>query len=426
MAAISAAKAQVWERTQADTLSVQVFFGRGSSAIESGFMDNGASIERFLSALDRLSRQPGTQIDSVLIISSSSSPEGNSRLNDRLSDRRARALETLLKEKGLRDVRFIIRSAGEDWERLSLLLKASGIEGSEEAARLIDRTPMYTIRNGRIVGSRKKTLMEYDYGRFWWKMDEEVFPLLRQATVHVFHSPRPGHDGGQELSLAGIALKPRGALAPERMPQPLVPVEPLWPDISQRVKGAGRKPLFAFKTNLLFDAASLVNLGLEVPLGRRFSLAAECYFPWWQNWDKDITIQLLAGDIEGRYWLGDRSRRKPLTGFFVGLYGGAGYFDFQLGKLTDGKGMQGDFFMMGGLSAGYAHSIGRSFRLEYSLGVGYLRCDTREYEVARDTKYGDIKVIQYPWESKRTSGILPTKAAVSLVWLLSTKKGGAR
>ena len=265
MAAISAAKAQVWERTQADTLSVQVFFGRGSSAIESGFMDNGASIERFLSALDRLSHQPGTQIDSVLIISSSSSPEGNSRWNDRPSDRRARALETLLREKGLRDVRFIIRSAGEDWERLSLLLKASGIEGSEEAARLIDRTPMYTIRNGRIVGSRKKTLMEYDYGRFWWKMDEKVFPLLRQATVHVFHSPRPGHDGGQEMALAGIALKPRGALAPERMPQPLVPVEPLWPDISQRVKGAGRKPLFAFKTNLLFDAAT-------VPSGSRMLL----------------------------------------------------------------------------------------------------------------------------------------------------------
>ena len=42
------------------------------------------------------------------------------------------------------------------------------------------------------------------------------------------------------------------------------------------------KPLFAIKTNLLYDALSAVNLEIEVPVGKRWSVAAEGIFPWWK------------------------------------------------------------------------------------------------------------------------------------------------
>ena len=187
-----------------------------------------------------------------------------------------------------------------------------------------------------------------------------------------------------------------------------------------------QKPLFALKTNLLYDVASLVNLGLEVPLGNRFSLCAEAVFPWWKIRDKDITVQMLEGTLEGRYWLGKRTQKKLLTGFFAGVYAGVGLFDFQLGKLSGGNGVQGNFFVMGGLSAGYAHVVSNNLRMEYSLGLGYLRSDFREYISVKDTKFGDIKALPYPWDVKRISGILPTKLQVSLVWMLSCKKGGGR
>ena len=189
--------------------------------------------------------------------------------------------------------------------------------------------------------------------------------------------------------------------------------------------GSG-KPILAFKTNLLYDAASLVNLGLEVPIGKRFSIAADAVFPWWSNRKEDVTIQMLGGMLEGRYWFGKRDGREPMTGFFAGVQAGAGYFDFQLGNWTGGNGVQGDFYLMGGLSAGFAHRISPDLRLEYSLGVGYLRCDFQEYFSAKDTKYGDIKAIPYPWQVKRLSGFLPTKASVSLVWMIQSKKGGGR
>lgn len=41
----------------------------------------------------------------------------------------------------------------------------------------------------------------------------------------------------------------------------------------------------------------------------------------------------------------------------------------------------------------------RSLRMEYTLGVGYLRSNYEAYDRVRDTKYGDIKVVRYPWET---------------------------
>ncbi len=401
-------------------MSVQVFFERGRYDIKPGFMENGESLSEFLTKMDSLSNRPDTQIDSVLIISSSSSPEGNSRMNAVLSDKRAAALQRLL-EKNIseKNVRFVIRSAGEDWESLGLLLKDSGIKGREAAADIIGNTPEYIIENGQITGGRKKAMMDYDYGRLWWKMDEQLFPLLRQATVHVFHSKKPG-------ALSSTELKVKGMDTPKQLAQQYVAAGVVRPLTRFTTTAGAQKPLFALKTNLLFDAASLLNLGAEFPIAQSFSVAAELYFPWWQNRSRDITIQMLGAEVEGRWWPGDRKGREPLTGFFAGVYGGAGYFDFQLGRLTGGRGVQGDFFLCGGLSAGYAHSIGRQLRLEYSLGAGYVSCNHVEYISVKDSKFGDIKVIPYPWESKRTTGILPTRASISLVWMLTTKKGGGR
>ena len=101
----------------------------------------------------------------------------------------------------------------------------------------------------------------------------------------------------------------------------------------------------------------------------------------------------------------------------IGLYGGVGKYDLQL---FDKDGEQGDFFDAG-LQAAYAHKIGKHFHMEYSLGVGYLQRDTKEYDKVNDTMYGDIKVFRFPWKVERKQWFGPTFAKVSLVWLLNKK-----
>ena len=63
------------------------------------------------------------------------------------------------------------------------------------------------------------------------------------------------------------------------------------------------KPLFALKTNLLFDLLSGLNVEVEVPIGKHFSLAGEWIFPWWLWEKKQYALEILNGNLELRYWL---------------------------------------------------------------------------------------------------------------------------
>ena len=172
-----------------------------------------------------------------------------------------------------------------------------------------------------------------------------------------------------------------------------------------------RRPLFAMKTNLLFDAALMPNIELEVPIGKRWSLNAEYMFPWWRINDDRYCLQVLMGGLEGRYWLGKRDKREVLNGHFMGLYAGGGKYDLQWNT----NGYQGEFFIAAGLSYGYAHSIARNLRLEYNIGVGMLRTNYRHYH-ARDNHRTLL------WqENGEYTWLGPTKLKISLVWLISRK-----
>ena len=404
-------------------ISLQVLYDVASSEIDLKFGNNAQKISEFFTVLDSLQGSPLVVIDSIVCIRSSSSPEGKSNQNASLSLRRATALEELCRQRHLSDYSFDIQSVGEDWRTLSDLLGQSDLHGREEATAIIDNMPTYVIKEGRIVGGRKKAAMDMWRGRFWWTMHESFFPQLRQATVTIHYSVDMTLEDVQEVPVAAACQNHPSSLA---LNHAEAPSGKLASRVASQQESIPSKPVFALKTNLLYDAASIISLGFEIPLGQRFSLGVDAAFPWWQNRKNDLTIQMIGGTLEGRYWFGNRADREPMTGFFGGVYAGAGYFDFQLGRLTSGRGVQGDFYIMGGLSAGYAHKISKHLRLEYSLGVGYIRTDFQEYISVKDTKYGDIKAIPYPWNPKRTSGILPSKACVSLVWMFNSRKGGSR
>ena len=185
-----------------------------------------------------------------------------------------------------------------------------------------------------------------------------------------------------------------------------------------------RTPLLAVKSNLLFDAATVLNLALEAPIGQRWSVSGEAIFPWWLSERKQYCLQLFSGSLEGRYWFGRRDDRPPLTGWFAGLYAGGGYYDLEWGD----RGFQGEFYIATGLSGGYAHTLGRGnrWRMEYSLGVGYLTTRYREYTpvLERDGRWHLARQ-----RSGRYTWIGPTKASVSLVWMIHychSAKGGRR
>ena len=172
----------------------------------------------------------------------------------------------------------------------------------------------------------------------------------------------------------------------------------------------------AMKTNLLFDVATAVNFELEVPIADNWSLAAEYIFPWWLLKEKQYCLQLIAGNLEMRYWTGDRTNRPKMTGFFGGFFIGGGYYDLEFGD----KGYQGEINIMTGLSGGYAHEISRDgkWRMEYSLGLGYMSTDYREY---KPTIGFDNELHLIVQKSSRQAYYGPLRAKISLVRTINRK-----
>lgn len=181
-----------------------------------------------------------------------------------------------------------------------------------------------------------------------------------------------------------------------------------------------KRPLLALKTNLLCDITLMPNIEVEIPIRKHWSLNGELMFPWWLFCGDKYCLQILMGGLEGRYRPGNRQQHDVLIGHFFGLYAGGGKYDLQ----WDRNGYQGEFFIAAGISYGYTHKITRNLRLEYNIGIGVLRTDYSHYH-ARDN-YRTLL-----WQKNgRYTWLGPTKAKISLVWLLNRKviiqKGGER
>lgn len=172
---------------------------------------------------------------------------------------------------------------------------------------------------------------------------------------------------------------------------------------------------FAIKTNLLYDAMTLLNVGIEAPIGNRWSVAFDWVCPWWSSDKSHLYAQLLNGNIEGRFWFGNREKKAQLTGWFAGLHVGGGIYDFML---DDYNGLQGEFSSAGAV-CGYAHPVNASgtLRLEYSLGLGWMGTSYVKYWWD-GFDYTLVAPSPTRW---KTDWYGPTKVQVSLVYMLKIR-----
>ena len=262
------------------------------------------------------------------------------------------------------------------------------------------------------VPDRKEVLMliRYHYGNFG-KLTELLFYLNEgKACKYLlqFVFPRIGSYTvhSKEFPIAGI-----------RMPEKALPVmsagrgELVSTAFSEKRKrlGPSHKVMVALKNNMIYDLALAPNVEVEFSTGKRWSLNVEYKCPWWSDSGCNFCYQLLSGGTEARYWLGNRHTRGRLSGHFLGAYAEGGTYDFQLKKE---KGYRGKYYAAAGITYGYVRPLARHLAIEFSVGIGYLDTEYRKY-----TSYGNDLV----WVSSgKYHFIGPTKAKISLVWLLTS------
>lgn len=117
-------------------------------------------------------------------------------------------------------------------------------------------------KNGIVVDSRKKQLMDLHRGNSWRYMEKHFFPLLRRSLVEVQYVSL--------LPAAGTEQVPEPDAEQTdtvEMPQPLTPVPASKTEAedSRMISEPQQQPPFymAVKTNLLYDALLVPNAGVE-------------------------------------------------------------------------------------------------------------------------------------------------------------------
>jgi len=147
----------------------------------------------------------------------------------------------------------------------------------------------------------------------------------------------------------------------------------------------------SLRTNLLWDAVSEPNIGLEFSVSEHWSLGANVgvkSWPRWLAWDWNMENPThwrnLAVVPEARYYFDQVYNGLFLAGDVIYTHFNVGNVKFPFGLYRDALNyrLQGDFYG-GGVSVGYSWWLGPHWRIEAEagVGVGYVKAD--KFDCAR-------------------------------------------
>ena len=406
----------------ADTIVVEVRYRQGDSRLELAYLDNRDRLDSLVEVLHRLSPDSAFRLERFHI-TSGASPEGNTQLNKRLSEDRTKNIRTYLDRRIAPSLASKIAEShvGTDWAHLRALVEHSGMPYKEEVLDILRNTPEWVVKNGVVVDSRKRQLMNLRKGVCWHYLEEHFFPEMRHSRIELEYTlmQRPYKPERASGAVEVVRANDSVSSASETEADGFTTAQPVEPELLPPF-------LMAVKTNLLYDALLVPNLGVEFYLGKGFSVSGEWVYAWWNNNKHHRYWRLYGGELAVRKYFGRLAGGSPLTRHHWGIYGQLFTYDFEVG----GRGYMGgrpggtlwEKMNYGvGVEYGYSLPIARKLNLDFSVGLGYWGGTYYEYE-PMDNHYVWLQTKERHWFG-------PTKAEISLVWLLgrghrNVKKGG--
>ncbi|RGJ89527.1 DUF3575 domain-containing protein [Phocaeicola vulgatus] len=414
--------------TVSDSLRTTVYYRTASARLELPYMDNARHLSALGDSIRALEADPAAVLRRIRI-QSSASPEGNSKFNKELARKRGEELRDYLKGNlSLPDSIFTLQSLGEGWDELAEKLARTDVPWRDKALAIIRDTPEWVVREGKVVDGRKRQLMNLSGGRAWQYMMENLFDSLRSGALVVCEvermeqvKPEPEPTSAevrQATDMTADNTEETPSTEPESTATLYNKEDETVPQDNTEV-GNGGKPFFmAVKTNLLYDAALVPNVGLEFYLGKGWSVCGDWMHAWWSKDAKHRYWRVYGGELEVRKYFGRKAAEKPLQGHHLGVYAQGLTYDFE----TGGKGYLSDFGYGVGVEYGYSLPVAKRLNIDFGLGVGYGGGKYKVYD-PEDGCY------VYK-ETKKRRWFGPTKAEISLVWLLGhgneNKKGGTK
>lgn len=386
-------------------LGIEVHFRFDKSTLDLSYMGNAQSLDRFGHVLDSIGLD---KVDSVVIVSQSS-PEGVYEHNVQLSRRRAATMRRTIEQRypELND-RLTVHPDGESWSRLrenvakDTKMKQSTID---QVLRIIDADIN--------VGTKKWRLQQLPIYRY---LIQTHYPRIRNSVFCIVYYAEVTPEEPEEEVVVEIPQEEPVDTLQEIHEE--VPSQP-----EQVEEEILREPILNLHTNLLYDLATGVNLGIEYyPHNSRWSVAANYTFPWWGGDKHHRYLQFLDGELEVRRYF---DKEAGHTGHYLMGYGHANLYDlsFDAERAWQGEGW--------GIGFGYGYVWqpwkNKRWKIEAFLRIGYYHSLYDPYH-ASDPYNGKY---YYDWEgaiedferrNHRLRWIGPTGIGVTLSYDLLTRK----
>lgn len=246
-------------------------------------------------------------------------------------------------------------------------------------------------------------------------------PALRQATITI-HYPAAEVQDTSAIPCDSMQATPLPAATSEHMAPTLDQTTGTAPDANFPIRQENKYTV-AIKTNMLYDAMLVPNVGIELPIGMHWSVGANWMYAWWSRDSKHRYWRTYGGDVEARHWWKPKNGLR-LTGHHIGVYGQMLVFDIECGHRgymggRPGSTLWGKAMYGGGISYGYSLAVRHNLRLDFGVRAGYLGGEYHKY-----TPQGDC----YVWQSTHKLHYVGlTGAEAAVVWAIPCgreSKGG--
>ena len=284
-------------------------------------------------------------------IGGSASPEGPVAWNKKLGDYRSQALANyLLNNTTLPMDKIRVVNLEEDWYSVTRKLETIDFINKDQILNIIHTEPDWN--------KRKNKIKAIDHGKTWHRLIHDLFPPFRNARLVIVCSAQQIREFEDYIIPAEYEYK--------RPAMQYLELKPTTKPTDTR--------FIAIKTNALFLATLTANLGIEMELGKKWSLDIPV---WYSPYNITSTryIRLLATQPEVRFWT-----KKAGQGNFLGLHSHIIGYNIAIndnGRYQDPNRAAWGF----GLSYGYALHFDKSKRwgLEFNLGAGFVNYKFDEY-----------------------------------------------
>lgn len=291
-----------------------------------------------------------------LWIGGSASPEGPIVWNKQLGDYRSKALASfLLNNTNLPKEKMKVDNLWEDWYSVSRKLEISDFKNKDEVLYIINTEPDWQ--------KRKNKIQAIDNNQTWHRLVNQIFPPFRNARMVIVCNAEQIRQFNDKI----IPWEYMASVPSTTFPKP----QPLYKPDEYR--------FIALKTNALYLAGLVANLGIEVELWRKWSLDIPVWYSPY-NIKKNRHIRVLATQPEVRFWT-----KKAGQGNFIGLH--SHVIGYNVAINDNGRYQDPDRAAWGfGLSYGYSFNLGKAKRwaIELNLGAGFINYEFDEYKNWKD------------------------------------------